>query len=71
MLRQFARAVALLPYSRHEWLVAVNVRFVNRVFMRTGSRGRVGIAPALHLAFRARFYRAMRRIVRLAFPPDA
>ena len=71
VLRQFARAVALLPYSRHEWLVAVNVRFVNRVFMRTGSRDRVGLWPALHLAFRARFYRAMRGIVRLAFPPDA
>ena len=64
ILRQFGLAVALLPYSRHEWLVAINVRFVNRVFMRTGSKASIGLVPALHLAFRARFYRRLRRTVR-------
>ena len=64
ILRQFARAVALLPYSRHEWLVAINARFMNRVFMRTGTRRAIGLIPALHLAYRARFYRKLRRTVR-------
>ena len=62
-LRAFARAVRRLPYSRHEWMVAVNGRFVSKTLKRAWSKGRIDLGLAVNLAWRSGFYRAMRRIV--------
>ena len=62
-LRAFARAVRRLPYSRHEWVVAINGRFVNKMLMHTWDKRRIGLWQAVNLAWRFGFYRAMRRIV--------
>ena len=62
-LRAFARAVRRLPYSRHEWVVAINGRFVSKMLMHTWDKRRIGLWQAVNLAWRFGFYRAMRRIV--------
>ena len=67
-LRAFARAVRRLPYSRHEWMFAVNARFISKMYMRTRKVRRFTLGQALNLAVRAGLYRAMRRIVAAAFP---
>jgi len=64
MLKLFELAVRHLPYSRHEWLVAINSRFICRVFMNTNGVSRIGLFKTLNLAFRAAFYRKLRAIVR-------
>ena len=63
MLALFALAVRHMSYSRHEWRTAINARYMNRVFMNTHERKRIGLGTALNLAFRAMFYRKLRRIV--------
>ena len=44
-------------------MVAINSRFLCRVFMKTNERNSVGLSVALNLAFRSLFYRELRRIV--------
>ena len=63
MLQVFALAVRRLPYSRHEWMMAINARFVCKMFKRTRKVGRIGLGQALNLAWRVRFYRRMRQVV--------
>lgn len=63
VLRRFASVVRQLPYSRHEWMVAINGRFLGKVFQKTHCVGRIGLLAALNLRYRARFYRALRKIV--------
>ena len=63
MLQVFALAVRRLPYSRHEWMMAVNARFISKLYMRTRKVRRFTLAQALNLAWRAGFYRRMRGIV--------
>ena len=62
-LRAFARAVKRLPYSRHEWMVAVNGRFISKTLKRAWGKRRIDLGLAVNLAWRSGFYRAMRRIV--------
>ena len=62
-LRAFARAVRRLPYSRHEWMFAINARFISKMYKRTHDVKRFTLGQALNLAWRSGFYRAMRRIV--------
>ena len=63
ILRRFASAVRQLPYSRHEWMVAINGRFLGKVFLKTHRAERIGLLAALNLRYRARFYRVLRKIV--------
>ena len=62
-IRAVARAVRRLPYSRHEWMVAVNGRFISKTLKRAWGKRRIGLGLAVNLAWRSGFYRAMRRIV--------
>ena len=62
-LRAFARAVGRLPYSRHEWMTAINGRFISKTLKRAWGKGGIGLGLAVNLAWRSGFYRAMRRIV--------
>lgn len=63
MLRVFALAVRQLPYSRHEWMMAINARFISKLYKRTRKVDRFTLAQALNLAWRVGFYRRMRKIV--------
>ena len=62
MLQVFALAVHQLPYSRHEWMMAINARFLSKLYMRTRKVDRFTLAQALNLAWRVGFYRRMRGI---------
>lgn len=62
-LRAFARSVGRLPYSRHEWMTAINGRFISKTLKRAWGKGGIGLGLAVNLAWRSGFYRAMRRIV--------
>lgn len=63
MLRVFALAVGRLPYSRHEWMMAINARFISKLHLRTRKVDRITFAQAVNLAWCAGFYRRMRGIV--------
>ena len=63
LLRRFAEAVAFLPYPAEDWLTAIDGLLVRKLYMKTEGR-RVGIAQVANLLFRARFYLALKRIVR-------
>ncbi len=62
-LRAFACAVRRLPYSRHEWMTAINGRFVTKTVKHAWEKRRIGLGLAVNLRWRSGFYRAMRRIV--------
>ena len=63
LLRRFAEAVAFLPYPAEDWLTAIDGLLVRKLYMKTEGR-RVGVAQVVNLLFRARFYLALKRIVR-------
>lgn len=62
-LHLFELAVRHLPYSRHEWMTAINGRFICKMFKRTRKVDRIGLGQALNLVWRYGFYRRMRRVV--------
>lgn len=66
-LRAFTRAVRRLPYSRDEWMFAINARFISKMYKRTRKVDRFTLGQALNLAWRSGFYRAMRKIVEDVF----
>ena len=63
MLQVFALAVRQLPYSRHEWMMAINARFISKLYKRTRKVDRFTLAQALNLTWRVGFYRRMRSVV--------
>lgn len=63
LLRRFSEAVAFLPYPEDEWLTAVEGLLVRKICGKT-IHCRPGIGQVLNLLFRARFYLALKRIVR-------
>lgn len=63
MLEQFAHVVRRLPWTRREWLTAINGRFVGKVYMRTRNFDRVSLAKALNLLWCVGFYRRLRQVV--------
>lgn len=63
LLRRFAEAVGFLPYPAEDWLTAIDGLLARKLYMKTEGR-RVGVAQVANLLFRARFYLALKRIVR-------
>ena len=70
MLHMFGLAVRHLSYSRHEWMMAINARFINKMFKRTRKVDRIGLGQALNLAWRYGFYRRMRQVVDSILPAN-
>lgn len=66
-LRVFGLAVRRLPYSRHEWMMAINARFISKLYRRTRWNDRFTLGQALNLAWRSGFYRRIRKIVAGSF----
>lgn len=58
--RMFATMVECLPYSAHEWIVALNIHFLAKVSRRV-ERG-CGSLSALNLIYRYSFYHSLRTI---------
>lgn len=63
LISRFAEAVAYLPYPEDEWLTAVNGLLVRKIYMKTRDRA-PGFGQTLNLLWRARFYRALKDVVR-------
>lgn len=63
LLRRFAEAVGFLPYPAEDWVVAIGGLLVRKLYVKAEGR-RLGLAQIANLLFRARFYLAMKRIVR-------
>ena len=61
ILARFAQAVRKLPYSAEEWVVAINVTWLEQVYKKLCTR-RVGLLQALQLCLHARLFRRLRRI---------
>lgn len=61
--QRFAEAVARLPYPAEDWLTAIDGLLARKLYMKTEGR-RIGVAQVANLLFRARFYLALKRIVR-------
>lgn len=64
--RMFAEMVAHLPYSAHEWRVALNVHFLAKA-SRSAKRG-VGLFDALNLLYRYSFFRRLRAVAESMAP---
>lgn len=62
ILRRFATAVRHLPYSREEWIVSLNVSWLEQVYKKM-DRMRFGPFAALQLRLHARLYRRLRKVV--------
>lgn len=62
ILRRFADAVGHLPYSEHEWLLAIEGLLVRKLYMKT--TGGLGLFKALNLLWRARLYVKMKRLAK-------
>lgn len=69
MLRLFRLAVRRMPYSRHEWMTAINARFLLKCSRRLHGSNCVGMAKAFNLAWRARFYHDLRMEAEEALKP--
>jgi len=68
ILELFAIVVKRMPYSAHEWNVALNALLMRKVFAKS-ERGPLGLVQTMNLVFRARFYAALRKIAgRLSAP---
>lgn len=63
LLRRFAVAVDCLPYPEDEWLTGIDGLLVRKIHGKVRDR-RPGPFQVLNLLFRARFYLALKRIVR-------
>lgn len=68
---RFEQAVLRLPYSRHEWNLAIDAYFLWKAHGRIRN-GRIGFLTALNLRYRYAFYRSLRRIVdSVVCPPES
>ena len=67
MLRMFDYAVRHLPYSQHEWITAVNARFIVKAYKQLRKSERLGLGKGINLLWCHRFYCDMRKIVERAF----
>lgn len=63
ILRHFAKTVRHMPYTRLEWIVSLNVSWLEQVHKKL-ERPRIGLGAALQLRQHARLYRRLRAIVR-------
>lgn len=63
ILKRFAEAVDRLPYPADEWLTAIDGLLILKIFKKVGGRS-AGPIQTGNLLFRARFYLALKRIVR-------
>lgn len=63
ILDRFALAVRHLPYTQEEWLVSLNVSWLEQINKKL-CRPRVGLFSALRLCARGRLYREFRQCVR-------
>ena len=62
ILARFAQAVRKLPYSPEEWIVSINVTWLEQVYKKLCTR-RVSPLQALQLCLHARLFRRLRQIV--------
>ena len=69
-LLRFEQAVLRLPYSRHEWTLAIGAYFLWKAHGRIRN-GRIGFFAALNLRYRYAFYRRLRRIAAAHARPSA
>lgn len=60
ILKAFRFAVKRLPYSEHEWNVAMNALFLRKMHKKFGRR--VGLFQVINFLYRMRFYREMKRV---------
>lgn len=63
ILRRLEQAVRELPWSRHEWILAANAQFLERIDKKLNDRESVSLKVAIQLIRRARFYRRLRAII--------
>jgi len=61
MLERFKAAVEHLPYPADDWVTAINGLLVRKIFRKVRPDG-AGLLQSVNLLFRARFYRALKRI---------
>lgn len=62
ILARFAQTVRKMPYSSEEWMVSINVTWLEQVYKKLCTR-RVSLLQALQLCLHARLFRRLRRIV--------
>lgn len=62
ILARFAQAVRKMPYSSEEWMVSINVTWLEQVYKKLCTR-RVSLLQALQLRIHARLFRRIRQIV--------
>lgn len=65
ILKLFEQVVRHVPYSSHEWEISLNGLLMRKIFSKVES-GRFGWWQTVNLLFRARYYRKLKRIVRIA-----
>lgn len=63
MLCRFAQAVRRSPWSRREWMTAINARLLGKIHLRIRGRDRLGLMKALNLLWCSGFYRRLRKVV--------
>ena len=70
-LRRFEQTVLRLPYSAHEWNLAIDAYFLWKAQGRIRN-GRIGFFTALNLRYRYAFYRRLRRVAAACVcPPES
>ena len=62
ILARFAQTVRKLPYSAEEWIVSINVTWLEQVYKKLCTR-RVSLLQAVQLCLHARLFRRLRQIV--------
>ena len=62
IIMRFAQAVRKMPYSAEEWIVSINVTWLEQVYKKLCTR-RVSLLQAVQLCLHARLYRRLRQIV--------
>lgn len=62
ILSRFAQAVRKMPYSAEEWIVSINVTWLEQVHKKL-NKPRVGLLQAVQLCLHARLFLALKRIV--------
>lgn len=65
ILKRFSEAVGQLPYPEDEWQTAIGGLLIRKIIKKIGGR-RLGLFQMLNLLFRARFYLALKCVVRLS-----
>lgn len=69
ILKRFGEAVRHLPYSRHEWHVAISSLLLRKIHGKVYPRG-LGLCQLLNISYRIGFYRKMRQVVEAADIPS-